>query len=66
MNSRERWEIELEQRKMLQEQLITEKKKERFIHEIKNGLGEEIISNKPKTKQNTTIWERLKMILGWN
>lgn len=67
MNNRQRWEIELERRKMLQEEIITEKKKERFINEINNGLGEEIMSykDKPKLKKNN-LWTRIKILLGWN
>ena len=41
--NREEWEVELEKRKILQDINITELRKDKFIEEIKNGLGDKIL-----------------------
>lgn len=66
MGSREEWEIELERRKLLQEKMVTERQKERFIKEIRSGLGEEILKEPNKIQKPPTIWVKLKRLLGWN
>lgn len=59
------WEIENELRKMKQLEMVTELKKDKFIDEIKTGLGEQIrkepnkIQEKPK-KPN--LIERIKKV----
>jgi hypothetical protein len=66
MNSREERELEIERRKILQENLITENKKRKFIEEIKNGLGEEILKEPNKIYKKPTLWKKIKNVLGWN
>lgn len=66
MNSREERELEIERRKILQENLITENKKRKFIEEIKNGLGEEIMKEPNKIYKKPTLWKKIKNVLGWN
>ena len=66
MGSRQEWEIELERRKLLQEKMITERHKERFIKEVMSGLGEEILKEPNKIQKSPTIWGKLKKLLGWS
>ena len=66
MNNREDWEIELEKRKILQESLITEHKKNKFIEEIRSGLGEQIIKEPNKIQKKRNFWFKIKKLLGWN
>ena len=51
-----------EERKMRQDMVATEIKKENFIREITNGLGEEILvePNKIHIKKKLTFWDKLK------
>jgi hypothetical protein len=64
--NREEWEIEQERRKIVQDQLVTEHKKNKFIDEIMGGLGE-IIKKEPNTVQKKpTKWEKFKKLIGWN
>lgn len=66
MASREEWELEQEKRKMLQDQMVTEYKKNKFIEEIMNGLGEEI-TKEPNTKyEKKGFLFKIKRLLGWN
>lgn len=49
------WEIEREEKFIKRDKIATEVKKNRFIEEIRNGLGDEIknkITPKPKKKGN--------------
>lgn len=66
--NREDWEIEQEKRKMIQDSLITEMKKNKFIEEIKSGLGEQIKKepNKIQVKEKTSILTKFKKLIGWN
>lgn len=66
MNNRSDWEIELEKRKILQDQMVTEYQKSKFINEIKNGLGEEIMKEPNKKVKKHGFFFKLKKILGWN
>jgi hypothetical protein len=66
MDNRVEWEIELEKRKILQDSMVTEIKKEKFIKEIKNGLGDLIISEPNKTQKKPSFWSKIKKLLGWN
>jgi hypothetical protein len=60
------WEVEQERRKILQDTLTTEYKKENFISEIKNGLGELILKEPNKIQKKRTILFKIKKILGWS
>jgi len=64
--NRQEWEIELEKRKMLQETMITDMKKNKFIEEIKNGLGEKILMEPNKMVKKPSIWSKIKKVLGWS
>jgi len=63
---RQEWEIEQEKRKMLQDQLVTEHKKNKFINEIMSGLGEEIKKEPNTIHKKPSIWSKIKKVLGWN
>ena len=66
MNNREEWELEQEKRKILQDSMVTDLKKDKFINEIKNGLGEKI-KNEPNTvHKKTTIFSKIKTLIGWS
>ena len=49
MGNRVEWEVEQEKRKLLQDSMVTELKKDKFITDIKNGLGKKM-KNEPDTK----------------
>lgn len=55
-------EIENELRKIKQNHLVTEVKKDRFIEDIKNGLGEEIKKEPNKIQKKPGLLQRLKKI----
>ena len=57
MGFRNEWEIEQERRKMLQEQMITEMKKDKFIQEMLDGLGE-VIKKEPNKVQKKIKFSR--------
>lgn len=60
---REEWEIELESRKMLQETMITEMRKNKFIDDIKSGLGEDILKEPNKVhkiERKPSFFNKLK------
>lgn len=59
---REEWEIELEKRKILQDTYITEMKKNKFIEEIKNGLGEDILKNPNTVHKKPGLFDKLKKL----
>lgn len=63
---RQDWEIEQEKRKILQDQLVTEHQKNRFIEKITSGLGEEIIKEPNTVHKKPSTWTRIKKVLGWN
>lgn len=66
MNHREEWELEQERRKMLQDQMVTEYKKNKFIEEIKGGLGQLIVEEPNKKQKKPSIISKIKKLLGWN
>ncbi len=66
MNNRGEWEQEQEKRKLLQDKMVTELKKNKFIDEIKNGLGDRIKNETNTVHKKTSIISRLKKLLGWN
>ena len=59
---REHWEVELERRKILQDSYITEMRKNKFIEEIKNGLGEEILKAPNSTHKKPNFFDKLKKL----
>jgi hypothetical protein len=66
MGEREEWELEQERRKLLQDKMVTEYKKNKFIEEIKSGLGDEILQEPNKVYKRPSFWSRFKKVLGWN
>lgn len=51
-----------EERKMLQDAVTTQIKKENFIREIQNGLGEEIITQPHIIPKKLSFIEKLKKL----
>jgi len=51
-----------EERKMLQDMVATEIKKENFIRNITDGLGQEILNepNKIQVQKKLTFWDKIK------
>jgi hypothetical protein len=51
-----------EERKMLQDMVATEIKKENFIRDITDGLGQEILKepNKIQVQKKLTFWDKIK------
>lgn len=66
MSNREEWELEQERRKMLQDEIVTEYRKNKFIKEIKNGLGELIMEQPNTVQKKPTFLDKIKKLLGWN
>jgi hypothetical protein len=66
MGTREDWVLEQERRKLLQDQMVSERKKDKFIEEIKSGLGEKILKEPNKKQKKITILQKLKKAIGWN
>lgn len=66
MSSREEWELEQERRKMLQDEIVTEYKKNKFIKEIKSGLGQSIMEQPNTIQKKPTVFDKIKKLLGWN
>jgi hypothetical protein len=66
MKSRKDWEIEQERRKILQDQMITDFKKDKFIDEIKNGLGKCILEEPNKKQKKLGFFSKIKNIFRWN
>ena len=62
MKNDDKWLYEIEKRKLLQETIITDHKKNKFIREIKNGLGEEILKEPNKLQKKLTLFEKLKKL----
>ena len=60
MGTREDWVLEQERRKLLQDQMVSERKKDKFIEEIKSGLGEKILKEPNKKQKKITILQKLK------
>lgn len=56
--------IKDEARKMRQDMVTTEIKKENFIRNITNGLGDEILKepNKVQVIKKVTFWDKLKKL----
>jgi hypothetical protein len=64
--NREEWELEQERRKILQDSMVTEMKKDKFIEEIKNGLGQAILEEPNKIQKKPTLLTKIKRLFGWN
>lgn len=64
--NREEWEIEQEKRKMIQDQITTEYKKNKFIEEIKSDLGQCILKEPNKKQKKLSFWVKFKKLIGWN
>jgi hypothetical protein len=64
--NRQDWEVELEKRKILQERMVTEIQKKKFIDKITNGLGDEILKEPNKINKKPTLINKIKKLLGWN
>jgi len=58
------WEIENELRKMKQQELVTEVKKDRFISDIQKGLGEKILEEPNKIQKKPSFFAKLKRIFS--
>ncbi len=56
-------EIENEKRKIKQQELVTQVKKEKFIKEVKNGLGEVIKNELNTVHKKPNFFQRLKGVL---
>lgn len=54
------WEIELEKRKILQESMVTDLKKDKFIKEITSGLGDKILEEPNKLQKKPGLLSKLK------
>ena len=59
-DERVEWEIELEKRKILQESMITDIQKNKFIKEISSGLGEDILKEPNKIQKKPGFLSKLK------
>ena len=53
-----------EELKMRQDIVATEIKKEIFIQEIKNGLGDEILKEPNRQQKKLTIWQKIKKMFS--
>lgn len=56
--------IKDEERKMLQDAVATQIKKENYIREIVDGLGEEILSEPNKVQKKLSVWDKLKRLFS--
>jgi len=56
--------IKDEERKMRQDMVATEIKKENFIRQITDGLGQEILEepNKVQVQKKVTFWDKIKKL----
>jgi hypothetical protein len=59
----DRWLYEIEKRKIVQESMVTDHKKNRYIKEIVSGLGEEIKKEPNKVPKKLTLIEKLLKML---
>lgn len=51
-----------EERKMRQDIVATEIKKENYIREIVGGLGDEIMAEPSRPQKKLTFWDKIKKI----
>jgi len=66
MNTRDELELEQEKRKLIQDELVTEVKKNKFITEIKSGLGEKIKKEPNTIQKKNSLFFKIKKLIGWN
>jgi uncharacterized GH25 family protein len=64
MKNIDEYMIKHEERKMQQDALVTLSKKNKFISDIKNGLGEEIIKEPNKPQKKITFWGKIKRLFS--
>jgi len=53
-------QIKNEERKLQQDLFVTQIKKESFIKEIKDGLGNKIINEPNKIQKKLSFWDKIK------
>jgi hypothetical protein len=53
-------QIKNEERKLQQDFFVTQIKKESFIKEIKDGLGNKIINEPNKIQKKLSFWDKIK------
>ncbi len=63
---RKDWELEQEKRKIIQEEMVTEMKKNKFINDIKNGLGERIKKEPNTVFKKPSLLDKIKKLFGWS
>jgi hypothetical protein len=63
---RSNWEAEQERRKILQDSMVTDIKKNKFISDIIGGLGEEIKKEPNTIHKRPSFWSKIKVLIGWN
>jgi hypothetical protein len=66
MGNREEWEVEQEKRKLLQDSMVTELKKDKFITDIKNGLGKKMKKEPNAKYKKPSLLSKIKNLVGWN
>jgi hypothetical protein len=66
MGNREEWEVEQEKRKLLQDSMVTELKKDKFITDIKNGLGKKMKKEPNANHKKPSLLSKIKNLVGWN
>lgn len=59
---KEELEIEMEKRRILQDEMVTDMRKNQFINKIKNGLGEEIKKEPNKIQKKPSFIDKLLKI----
>lgn len=57
--------LKSEELKMRQDVVATEIKKEIFITQIKNGLGDEILKEPNKERKKLTFWQKIKKMFSY-
>jgi len=57
--------IKNEERKLEQDKFVTELKKEKFINDIKGGLGNEIVKQPNTVQKKISFWGKIKKLVGW-
>jgi hypothetical protein len=57
--------LKSEELKMRQDVVATEIKKEIFITQIKNGLGDEILKEPNKERKRLSFWQKIKKMFSY-
>lgn len=63
---RKEWELEQEKRKILQDSVVTELKKDKFIDEVLSGLGKKIKKEPNTVHKKPSLYSKIKKLIGWN